>query len=133
MNNKGSHTVLVVEDNEMMRKALLETLKVLNYATLEAGNGIEALELIKQIQGNGHGESTLEISLIMSDLAMPEMDGQELFYALKELDLEIPLIMLTGYTVTTELDELRKDGLAGWLQKPADLEQISDLLDNIIH
>ena len=121
-----------MEDNDVMRKALLETLKVLEYSTLEAANGSEALELIEGIECPGAPPGTCRVSLIMSDLTMPEMGGQELFLALKKKEIDIPLIMLTGYTVTNELDELCKQGLSGWLQKPADIHQIDALLRKVL-
>ena len=125
-------TILLVEDNEMMRKALLETLRVLNYHPLGAANGAEAIHLLTSMEGQDPEQGSKPVDLIMSDLSMPEMDGQELFYELRKRGFNIPLVLLTGYAVTNELDELMKDGLAGWLQKPADIHQISSLLDNIL-
>lgn len=132
MNRSENKTVLLVEDNPMMLRALRETLKVLDYDTLEACNGREALEIIESSLAGREAARDSSISLIMSDLSMPEMDGQELFYELKDRGVKIPLIMLTGYVVHNELDDLLKDGLAGWLQKPADIEQISDLLEKTL-
>lgn len=126
-------TILLVEDNEMMRKALLETLRVLNYDALGAANGAEALNLLENIPDKNPASQDKKVDLIMSDLSMPQMDGQELFREIRKRGWNIPLVLLTGYMVTNELDELMKDGLAGWLQKPADIEQISVLLKNILH
>lgn len=124
---------MVVEDNLSMRKALVETLKVLNYQTLEAGNGLEALQLIEQ---SGAGVQILPeglISLVLSDLSMPEMDGQELFFEMKRRGHVIPVVMLTGFVVSHELDELTREGLSGWLLKPADIYQIAGLLKKVLN
>jgi len=132
MNKEKAATVLVVEDSLPMRKALIETLKVLNYNTLEAQNGLEALQIIDRASKGELKIPGNKVSLIMSDLSMPEMDGQELFYTLKMRGNGIPMIMLTGFMVTDELDELREKGLAGWLLKPADIDQIAEMLDKLL-
>jgi two-component system response regulator FlrC len=132
MRENRNKTVLVVEDNDAMRKAMLETLKVLGYATLEAENGAEAIRLLEVKDQSGSDHPGRQVALIMSDLTMPEMGGQELFFELRKRGINIPLIMLTGYTVTNELDELCKQGLSGWLQKPADIDQIDDLLHKLL-
>jgi CheY-like chemotaxis protein len=132
MNKEKAATILVVEDSLPMRKALVETLKVLNYNTLEAQNGLEALQIIDRARRGEMDIPGNQVSLIMSDLSMPEMDGQELFYTLKMRGNGIPMVMLTGFMVTDELDELREKGLAGWLLKPADIDQIAEMLDKLI-
>lgn len=124
--------ILVVDDNLPMRKALVETLKFLNYDTLEAGNGKEALEIIGNINDNNPDASPGKPAIIMSDLSMPVMDGRELFGELKRRNIQLPFIMLSGYLASNALDDLREMGLSGWLQKPADLEQISTLLKKIL-
>ena len=132
MNEKFTDHILVVDDNLPMRKALAETLKYLNYNTIEAGNGKEALELIESIHTENTDSTLPGISLIMSDLSMPVMDGRELFTELKKRNIELPFVMLSGYMASNALDDLKKMGMAGWLQKPADIEQISTLLEKIL-
>jgi CheY-like chemotaxis protein len=123
--------ILVVDDNLPMRMALAETLRFLNYHTLEAGNGQEALEIIDQYLDESSGPGQPRLVLIMSDLSMPVIDGKELFYILHQRGIKLPFIMLSGYIDKNELDDMQAMGLAGWLHKPADIEQISSLLENI--
>jgi CheY-like chemotaxis protein len=132
MNDKFTDRILVVDDNQPMRKALAETLKYLNYNTIEAGNGKEALELIESTRSANETSTFTGIALIMSDLSMPVMDGRELFTELKKRNIELPFIMLSGYMASNALDDLKKMGMSGWLQKPADIEQISSLLERIL-
>jgi CheY-like chemotaxis protein len=124
--------ILVIDDNLPMRKALAETLKHLKYNTIEAGNGKEALDLIESLQTVDPGSESTRIALIMSDLSMPLMDGRELFGELKKRKIEVPFVLLSGYLADNALDDLKEKGLSGWLQKPADIEQISNLLDKIL-
>jgi two-component system cell cycle sensor histidine kinase/response regulator CckA len=113
-------TVLVVEDDAALRKALAGTLELLNYRVLEAADGREALDILEGRAG--------EVSLVLSDLVMPEMGGQALFHALRQRGLALPVVMLSGHPLENELEDLQAQGLAGWLLKPPDLEQLAQLL-----
>ncbi len=132
MSNERIERILVVDDNLPMRKALTETLKYMKYETLEAGNGLEALELIEKLRAGDRDHHSPVLSLIMSDLSMPVMDGRELFSELIKRKIDLPFVMLSGYLAANALDDLKGMGLSGWLQKPADIEQISTLLDKIL-
>jgi CheY-like chemotaxis protein len=66
-------------------------------------------------------------------MAMPVMDGLALFREMKRRGIGIPVILLSGFLASSELDELRKEGLSGWLMKPADIDQIAGLLWNILN
>ena len=113
-------TVLVVEDNAALREALTDTLEVLNYQVLKAADGREALNILEQ--------RAEEVALVLSDLVMPEMGGQALFHAMRQRGLTLPVVMLSGHPMEHELEELQAQGLAGWMLKPPDLEQLSQLL-----
>jgi two-component system response regulator FlrC len=132
MNKLTFDKILVVDDNPPMRKALVETLKHLQYDAIEAGNGIEALEKIERLQSDHSGRESSNIVLIISDLTMPVMDGRELLIELKKRNIGLPFVMLSGYLTNNALDDLKEKGLSGWLQKPADIDQISNLLHKIL-
>jgi len=129
-------TILVVEDNPEMRRSLVESLAMLNYRTLEAANGREALESFAQHaddpsaggstsspQASGQG-----IALVLSDLVMPVMGGRALFHALKQQDPAVKVVLLTGHPMQDELEDLAAQGLSGWLLKPPHLEQLAQTL-----
>ncbi len=132
MSHTKNDRILVIDDNLPMRKALTETLKYLNYQTLEAENGKEALEIIENLRLNGAGNGSPGLALIMSDLSMPVMDGRELFDELKKRNIRLPFVMLSGYLTDNALDDLKEMGLAGWLKKPADIEEIARLLKKVL-
>jgi PAS domain S-box-containing protein len=113
-------TILVVEDNVALRKALAATLEALNYRVLEAADGREALDILEQ--------RAEEVSLVLSDLVMPEMGGQALFHAMRQRGPNLPVVMLSGHPLESELEDLQTQGLAGWMLKPPDLEQLAQLL-----
>ncbi len=117
-------TLLVVEDDAILRKVLAETLRSLNYRVREAANGQEALKVLQQSAG--------EIALVVSDLVMPEMGGQALFHAMRQRGLTLPLVLVSGHPMENELRSLQEHGLAGWLLKPLDVEQLSHLLARVL-
>jgi CheY-like chemotaxis protein len=112
--------ILVVEDNAITREAVVETLELLNYDVLEATNGQEALLMLEQ-----RGE---EIALVLSDVVMPELGGIALLRALRERGLSIPVVMLTGHPLEREMEDLRAQGMADWLPKPPEMEQLAEVL-----
>ncbi len=116
--------VLLVEDNQATREALQDSLDQLNYDVLAATNGREALDILAT-------EAT-EIDLILSDVVMPEMGGVALFHAIKEQNLTIPMVLLTGHPLGKEMENLKAMGLSGWLQKPPNLVNLSYLLAEIL-
>ena len=113
-------TILVVEDDVVLRKALVDIVELLNYRVLEAANGHHALDILEQRAG--------EVLLVLSDLVMPEMGGQALFQAMRQRGLSLPVVMLTGHPMENELRSLQAQGLAGWMAKPPEIEQLSRLL-----
>jgi len=113
-------TVLVVEDNAALRGALVDILELLNYRALQAANGREALAVLERRAD--------EIALVLSDLVMPEMGGQALFHAMRQRGLTLPVVILSGHPMERELEALQAQGLAGWILKPLDEEQLGQLL-----
>ena len=112
--------VLIVEDEEAIRQALVESLGLLNYRTMTARNGREALSLLAQ--------SSDQIALVLSDAVMPEMGGVALFHAMQERGFMRPFVIITGHAVEKDMENLRALGLFGWLKKPLDLSKLAGLL-----
>jgi two-component system cell cycle sensor histidine kinase/response regulator CckA len=119
----AEEVILVIEDDAAVRSALVATLETLNYRTLEAANGRDALAILEQ------GE---EVALILTDLVMPEMGGTALFRALQQRGAAVPVVMLTGHPLQEELQKLQEQGLAGWLLKPPTLERLSEVITQVL-
>ena len=111
--------ILIVEDDPALRDALVDTVDLLGYRALSAVNGREALAVLAQHR---------EIALIMSDLVMPEMGGRALLQEVKQRGVTAPVVILSGHPLDDELASLQALGLAGWLLKPPDPEQLARLL-----
>jgi two-component system cell cycle sensor histidine kinase/response regulator CckA len=117
-------TILMVEDDADARKALADTLRILNYRVLEAANGRDALDILEQ-----YGD---EIALVLSDVVMPGMGGIALLHALKERKAKVRVVLLTGHPLENELQSLREQGVASglvdWMFKPPGLEQLAQVV-----
>ncbi len=109
--------VLVVEDNDAVRAAIVSSLEQMNYRALEAANGEQALAAMKE-QGQ-------QVALVLSDVVMPVMGGLELLRALRQEGGETPVILLSGHGVPPDRDELQAQGVMAWLGKPPSLEQLA--------
>jgi nitrogen-specific signal transduction histidine kinase/CheY-like chemotaxis protein len=106
----NGETILVVEDAASIRAAVCEILEALNYHTLQAANGEEALAVFEQ-----HAD---RIDLVVSDLVMPEMGGKALHGALRRRRPGLKMILMTGYPLGGVTRELLQDQELSWLQKP---------------
>jgi PAS domain S-box-containing protein len=86
----GSETVLVVEDEEVVRAMACRGLREHGYTVLEARNGAEAIALLQ--------ENAAIIDLVISDVVMPELGGRELAARVASLDPSLPVLYMSGYT-----------------------------------
>ncbi len=84
---KGKGTILVVEDDRMVREPIVELLRDAGYEVYEAENGLEALKILSQ----------KKMDLIISDLIMPKMDGEELVKLVREKYPKTKIILSSGY------------------------------------
>ncbi len=114
-------TLLVVEDNKVLRSALADSLRQTGYQVLEAGDGAEALEVLEQHP---------EIVLVLSDVVMPVMGGMALVDALCARGLSVPTILLSGHPMGGEMAE--REGVVGWMLKPPDLAELTRLLARLL-
>jgi CheY-like chemotaxis protein len=115
--------VLIVDDNKLNIKVARKALKDFNFVIDECYDGNECLELIKQ--GN-------EYDLILMDIMMPHMNGEEAFKKLKENpNFNIPTIALTADAVAGSQEKYMKDGFVGYIAKPFTKEQILALLSQV--
>jgi two-component system cell cycle sensor histidine kinase/response regulator CckA len=117
---RGAGTVLLVDDEETIRTLGARMLSRLGFVVLSAADGREALGLYAKHRG--------EIALVLLDLTMPHMDGEETFYGLRVLDPEVRVIMSSGYTEQDITSRFRDEGLVGFLQKPYTMAHLTERL-----
>ncbi|HXG67215.1 MAG TPA: PAS domain S-box protein [Blastocatellia bacterium] len=120
----GSETILVAEDEEALRHLAKNILSVLGYDVLLAKEGEEALRIC---QTNGR-----HIDLIVTDLVMPRMSGQELYERLRAAGIRTPVLFVTGYSAEmAQTDFLEKTG-APLLRKPYGLTSLGAKVREVI-
>jgi two-component system, cell cycle sensor histidine kinase and response regulator CckA len=114
---RGSETILVVEDEQALRRATTEFLAQQGYTVLEAKDGVDALSVAKR-----HGST---IHLLFTDVVMPNMSGGQLAMELAQLRPETKLLFVSGYAGKTVLDHKVLGVETNFLQKPYSLKQLS--------
>ncbi len=110
-----NETVLVVEDDAGVRAMVREALETSGYRVVEASNGREALEEARRAEG---------ISLIISDVVMPEMGGTDMWERLAGEGFDIPLVVMSGFPEEKDVAKLSRCA-AAYLQKPFGPSEIS--------
>ena len=108
--SKGGETVLVVEDEPMVRRVISRALREFGYVVEEAANGREALERLDSPAGIP--------DLVITDLVMPEMGGRELAVRLAERFPDLPILFTSGYTDGEAVRRVLVDEQRPFLQKP---------------
>jgi two-component system cell cycle sensor histidine kinase/response regulator CckA len=112
----GQGTILLVEDEDVLRTFNARGLRSRGYTVVEAGNGVEALEELAKQGG--------KVDLVVSDVVMPEMDGPTLMKELKQRDPEIKIIFVSGYAEDAFERSLPEGTHFEFLPKPFTLKQL---------
>jgi signal transduction histidine kinase len=107
---KGEGTILLVDDEEVMRITASEILQNLGYTVIMAENGEEALNVFKANRGL--------IDLVILDMVMPVMNGRDCFMALKQQDHQVRVLLSSGFTREEDLEKMKEQGLKGFIHKP---------------
>jgi len=110
MPTDGSETILVIEDEDIVRNLACRGLKDHGYTVIEARNGIQALRYIRQHPGT--------IDLVITDVVMPEMGGRELAQQLVRYEADLPVLFMSGYTGDDVVHRGLLDPGAPFQQKP---------------
>jgi len=116
----GTETVLLVDDEELVRELGARILTKHGYTILQAGNGKEALDLFKKERSR--------ISLVILDLIMPRMGGAECLKELFKLDADVKVLVASGYSADSSVREIVQMGAKGFVTKPF---RVNDLLRDV--
>ena len=113
--------ILIVDDNEMMVKTLQDILRLKGYQTEPAYSGLEALRKVE----NG------AFDCVLSDIKMPDLNGVDLYRAIKVQQPGLPVILMTAYTTDKLIKESLAEGVVSVLTKPLDLNQLFNFLTTL--
>ncbi len=116
-------TILIVDDDKDFLDYLVLALSDFDINTMVVDNGYEALEKLREE----------DIDFVLTDIAMPDLDGYELYTQIRNFNDDIPIIMMTGfgYDPNHVLVKARKDGLHDILFKPFEIEDLQKIINKI--
>lgn len=115
-------SVLVVDDSLEMLELLQRQLRGMNLVTFQASNVPDAIELLKYTS----------VSLLITDLQMPEINGMQLVHYVKEHYPELPVLVVTGYPSISGAVEAVKSGVIDYLVKPFTQVELSQAVENCL-
>jgi CheY-like chemotaxis protein len=103
-----------------VKSIAIALLKNLGFNVLDAANGKEALELYQQ--------NAADITLVVTDMGMPVMNGYELYYKLEQLNPQLPIIISSGFGEGDIGSKIPREAIAGMNNKPYNFEQLREVL-----
>jgi two-component system, cell cycle sensor histidine kinase and response regulator CckA len=112
----GDETILIVDDEQFIRDTISDILRDHGYSVIEAPNGVEALQL--------YAAKKDHIALVITDLGMPGISGEELFVKLQEINPQVKAIVSTGYLEHLTKSDMLAMGVLEVIQKPFNITQI---------
>jgi CheY-like chemotaxis protein len=118
------NVVLVVDDEETIRRLAKSALESHGYRVLTAPNGRDAVEIFRDMPRS--------INAIVLDLTMPVMSGNEALPALRAIREDVPIILVSGYPEEQMMPLISNDSFAGFLQKPFTSRQLRERIDEAI-
>ena len=120
----GSGRVLLVDDEPMVLEVGAQMLRKLGYEVVQASGGREALGICQE------GKEALDV--IILDMVMPAMGGEQTFAALKEICPHTPVVLSSGYSLDDKTRRLLDQGAFGFLQKPFGMQALSQLMGKVL-
>jgi CheY-like chemotaxis protein len=122
-NWKGTETILLVDDEDMIWDVISSMLIELGYTVILAENGRDAVEIY---ENNPH-----VIDLVLMDMVMPEMNAREAFHLLKKIDPDVKVLLSSGYVSEEDAKDVLDAGALGFLRKPYRMSDLAKAIRNI--
>ncbi len=116
--------ILIVDDEEIIREFVAESMAFYGYQTISAANGEEALQLYQEFGSR--------IDLVLLDISMPGMGGFHCLEKLLEIDPEVKVVMASGYFPNGLKNDPLKKGARGFLNKPFKVEALIEKINSLI-
>ena len=120
----GSETILVVDDEDLIRDLGCRILKKAGYKVFKASNGKEALD-VYQLRKD-------EIALVILDLMMPDMGGKQCLEALLALDPSLKVVIASGFSTHRQTKETIASGAKEFIHKPYDIRQVLEVVREVL-
>lgn len=124
-NQDGKQVVLIVDDDDSVRKVIMRALDTFGFATIGANDGNAAVDTYTQQKG--------DIDCIIVDMSMPGMDGEQTFNALRETGPTPPVLLASGHSAEEMQERYGTVGFSGYLQKPFQIASLADVVRSAIN
>ena len=121
---KTNQSILLVDDEQMALTLVQRILSEAGYDVMTAQSGFECLDLFREHPYSFH--------LVLLDLTMPFMDGEETFQRLRAIRADVPVVLCTGFVQQERLDRLMNAGLLGFLRKPLAPDEIVSFVRSML-
>jgi CheY-like chemotaxis protein len=122
--NQRKHSILVVDDEPMALELLHGVLTDAGYEVAVAQSGFESLDLFRR--------DTHAFDLILTDLSMPLMDGEETFERLRQMSPTVNVVLMAGFVDSGRLEKMMNNGLSGFVGKPFAPVEILAVVTSVI-
>lgn len=119
MIEKNNLHILIVDDEEIIIRVLTDYLEDLGHSIISAQDGLAALDLLQQHI----------FYLVLIDIRMPGMDGISLLEKIKEIQPDLPVVIMTGHASKDTSEQALSMGAAGFLVKPIKIAELDKVLD----
>jgi len=120
----GTGTVLIVDDEELVRQTARYTLERCGYKALTAGDGADAVDLYRRQPD--------VIRLVLLDLTMPVMSGEEALRQLQSINPKVRVLLTSGYNEGEAVQRFAGKGLAGFIQKPYTAAALAEKVKEVL-
>jgi len=121
---RGSGTILLVDDEEMVLSVGARMLEKMGYTVLRAQSGSEAIAIYK--------ENTAQIDLVILDVIMPDIGGGQAYDKIKEINASAKVLLSSGYSIDGQATEIINRGCDGFIQKPFNASRLYEKLTEIL-
>jgi two-component system cell cycle sensor histidine kinase/response regulator CckA len=121
---KGTGTILLVDDEEVIVEVGKELLEGMGYRVLTAKDGKEAIEVYEKDPN--------EIDIVILDMVMPNMGGGEAYDRMKEINPDVKVLLSSGFSIDGEASEILERGCNGFIQKPFNMRDLSEKIGEIL-
>jgi two-component system, cell cycle sensor histidine kinase and response regulator CckA len=120
----GTGLVLVVDDDPIVLRALTRAVELLGYTALPVGDGAAAVEVLRQ--------NKTEVRAVVLDMVMPMMSGRATYTAMREVVQDVPVLAMSGHTMSDEVDALIELGVKAFISKPYSIDTLARSLADML-
>ena len=120
----GAGIILVVDDEELVRRTAKATLQRYGYTVVEAENGLEALQVFQRLRDS--------VALVLLDLTMPVLSGEDTYWRLKAIRPDLPVIVSSGYDEMEAERRFGGEGVLDFIKKPYIAQKLAQKIQDAL-